>query len=190
MLPENISTFCSKQTLKIAWSAFEVCLSGFAVQEVKRNVRGKGYVRGWLGPTLLGLSQLEDFRVSLISLLQVDCSSANGWVRYLDLHFMYLLATSLSVIYASLDYLFGILCTTDQANVCLCFFFCKSLSSYIRILSLFIIYEAYFVLSVALEQALRGAPSNYVSGIWILLSCQISANQRECKQTLKNTCQR
>ena len=78
MLPENISTFCSKQTLKIAWSAFEVCLSGFAVQEVKRNVRGKGYVRGWLGPTLLGLSQLEDFRVSLISLLQVGCSSANG----------------------------------------------------------------------------------------------------------------
>ena len=85
---------------------------------------------------------------------------------------------------------FGILCTTDQANV---FFFIsfipKSLSSYIRILSLFIIYDSYFAFSLALEQALRGAPSNYVSGIWILLCCQISANQRECKQTLKNTCQ-
>ena len=44
-------------------------------------------------------------------------------------------------------------------------FFPKSLSSYIRILSLFIIYDSYFALSLALEQALRGAPSNYVSGI-------------------------
>ena len=60
---------------------------------------------------------------------------------------------------------FGILCTTDQANVflfvCLVFFFFqlffpKSLSSYIRILSLFIIYDSYFALSLSLEQALRG----------------------------------
>ena len=46
-----------------------------------------------------------------------------------------------------------------------------------------------FALSLALDQALRGASSNYVSGISMLLSVQISANQRECKQTLKNTCQ-
>ena len=66
---------------------------------------------------------------------------------------------------------FGILCTTDQANVFFFqLFFPKSLSSYIRILSLFIIYDSYFALSLALEQALLGAPSNYVSGIWILLS--------------------
>ena len=68
-------------------------------------------------------------------------------------------------------------------------FFPKSLSSYIRLLSLFIIYDSYFTLSLALDQALRGASSNYVSGISMLLSFQISANQRECKQTLKNTCQ-
>ena len=109
---------------------------------------------------------------------------------------MFLLATSLSVIYASLDLAlhqnwlyeynswfgkFGILCTTDQANVFFVqLFFPKSLSSYIRLLSLFIIYDSYFTLSLALEQALRGAPSHYVSGIWILLSClsfpPISAN--------------
>ena len=128
------------------------------------------------------------------------------WLSSIPLHFMYLLATPLSVIYASLDYAFtiridfyeynswfgkfGILCTTDQANFFFFqLFFPKSLSSYIRLLSLFIIYDSYFTLSLALDQALRGASSNYVSGISMLLSFQISANQRECKQTLKNTCQ-
>ena len=120
---------------------------------------------------------------------------------------MFLLATSLSVIYASLDLAFtiridftsttaGLASLASYVQLTKSMFFCffliifpQSLSSYIRILSLFIIYDSYFALSLALEQALRGAPSNYVSGNWILLSCQISANQRECKQTLKNTCQ-
>ena len=109
---------------------------------------------------------------------------------------MYLLATSLSVIYASFDYTFTIRIDFTSTTAGLAslasyvqlanprFFFQllfpKSLSSYIRILSLFTIYDSYFELSLALEQALRGAPSHYVSGIWILLSClrfpPISAN--------------
>ena len=109
---------------------------------------------------------------------------------------MYLLATSLSAIYATFDYAFTIRIdfTSTTAGLAslasyvqlpkLRFFFRllfpKRLSSYMRILSLFIIYDSYFTLSLALEQALRGAPSHYVSGIWILLSClsfpPISAN--------------
>ena len=87
---------------------------------------------------------------------------------------------------------FGILCTTDQANVFIFFFnyfspkVCPPILGYFH-------YSLYmtliFALSLALDQALRGASSNYVSGISMLLSFQISANQRECKQTLKNTCQ-
>ena len=118
---------------------------------------------------------------------------------------MYLLATSLSAIYATFDYAFTIridftsttaglasLASYVQLTKLRFFFrllFPKRLSSYMRILSLFIIYDSYFTLSLALDQALRGASSNYVSGISMLLSFQISANQRECKQTLKNTCQ-
>ena len=109
---------------------------------------------------------------------------------------MYLLATSLSAIYATFDYAFTIridftsttaglasLASYVQLTKPRFFFrllFPKRLSSYMRILSLFIIYDSYFTLSLALEQALRGAPSHYVSGIWILLSClsfsPISAN--------------
>ena len=109
---------------------------------------------------------------------------------------MYLLASSLSVIYSSFDYAFTIRIdfTSTTAGLAslasyvqltepkffLKLLFPKSLSSYMRILSLFIIYDAYFVLSLALAQALRGAPSHYVSRIWILLSClsfpPISAN--------------
>ena len=109
---------------------------------------------------------------------------------------MYLLATSLSAIYATFDYAFTIridftsttaglasLASYIQLTKPRFFFrllFPKRLSSYMRILSLFIIYDSYFTLSLALEQALRGAPSHYVSGIWILLSClsfpPISAN--------------
>ena len=109
---------------------------------------------------------------------------------------MYLLATSLSAIYATFDYAFTIridftsttaglasLASYVQLTKPRFFFrllFLKRLSSYMRILSLFIIYDSYFTLSLALEQALRGAPSHYVSGIWILLSClsfpPISAN--------------
>ena len=109
---------------------------------------------------------------------------------------MYLLATSLSAIYATFDYAFTIridftsttaglasLASYVQLTKPRFFFrllFPKRLSSYMRILSLFIIYDSYFTLSLALEQALRGAPSHYLSGIWILLSClsfpPISAN--------------
>ena len=109
---------------------------------------------------------------------------------------MYLLATSLSAIYATFDYAFTIridftsttaglasLASYVQLTKPRFFFrllFPKRLSSYMRILSLFIMYDSYFTLSLALEQALRGAPSHYVSGIWILLSClsfpPISAN--------------
>ena len=109
---------------------------------------------------------------------------------------MYLLTTSLSAIYATFDYAFTIridftsttaglasLASYVQLTKPRFFFqllFPKRLSSYMRILSLFIIYDSYFTLSLALEQALRGAPSHYVSGIWILLSClsfpPISAN--------------
>ena len=109
---------------------------------------------------------------------------------------MYLLATSFSAIYATFDYAFTIridftsttaglasLASYVQLTKPRFFFrllFPKRLSSYMRILSLFIIYDSYFTLSLALEQALRGAPSHYVSGIWILLSClsfpPISAN--------------
>ena len=109
---------------------------------------------------------------------------------------MYLLATSLSAIYATFDYAFTIridftsttaglasLASYVQLTKPRFFFrllFPKRLSSYMRILSLFIIYDSYFTLSLALEQALRGAPSHYVSGIWILLTClsfpPISAN--------------
>ena len=109
---------------------------------------------------------------------------------------MYLFATSLSAIYATFDYAFTIridftsttaglasLASYVQLTKPRFFFrllFPKRLSSYMRILSLFIIYDSYFTLSLALEQALRGAPSHYVSGIWILLSClsfpPISAN--------------
>ena len=96
---------------------------------------------------------------------------------------MCLLATSLSVIYAALDYAFTIRINLTSTTAGLArlasyvqltkpmfffffqLFFPKSLSSYIRILSLFIIYDSYFALSLALEQALLGAPSNYVSGI-------------------------
>ena len=146
-------------------------------------------------------------RVELIERLlgQFDKSSS-GWLFDTSPFHVSLSNIFKRIIYASLDYAFtirtdftswfskfGILCTTDQANVFFCFFFQlffpKRLSSYIRILSFFIIYDSYFALSLALEQALRGAPSNYVSGIWILLTCQISTNQRECKLTLKNTCQ-
>ena len=109
---------------------------------------------------------------------------------------MYLLATSLSAIYATFDYASTIRIDFTSTTAGLAslasyvqltkprFFFWllfpKRLSSYMRILSLFIIYDSYFTLSLALEQALRGAPSHYVSGIWILLSClsfpPISAN--------------
>ena len=109
---------------------------------------------------------------------------------------MYLLATSLSAIYATFDYAFTIridftsttaglasLASYVQLTKPRFFFrllFPKRLSSYMRILSLFIIYDSYFTLSLALEQALWGAPCHYVSGIWILLSClsfpPISAN--------------
>ena len=108
---------------------------------------------------------------------------------------MYLLATSLSVIYASLDYAFTIRIdfTSTTAGLASLASYVqltilpKSLSSYVRILSLFMIYDSYFGLSLAVKQALRGAPSDYVSGIWIILSCQISANQGECKKHWKTS---
>ena len=53
---------------------------------------------------------------------------------------------------------FGILCTTDLANVFFFFqlFFPKSLSSYIRLLSLFIIYDSYFCLIISLGSSSPG----------------------------------
>ena len=129
------------------------------------------------------------------------------WLSSIPLHFMYLLVTPLSVIYASLDYAFTIRIdfTSTTAGLAslasyvqltkpmFCFFFnyfspkvCPPILGYFH-------YSLYmtliFTLSLALDHALPGASSNYVSGISMLLSFQISANQRECKQRLKNTCQ-
>ena len=95
------------------------------------------------------------------------------WLSSIPLHFMYLLATPLSVIYASLDYAFtiridfyeynswfgkfGILCTTDQANVFFVqLFLPKSLSSYIRLFSLFIIYDSYFCRIISIGSSSPG----------------------------------
>ena len=128
------------------------------------------------------------------------------WLSSIPLHFMYLLATPLSVIYASLDYAFTIRIDFTSTTAGL-----ASLASYVQLTKPMFFFFNYFspkvcppilgyfhyslymtlifALSLALDQALRGASSNYVSGISMLLSFQISANQRECKQTLKNTCQ-
>ena len=119
---------------------------------------------------------------------------------------MYLLATSLSAIYATFDYAFTIRIDFTSTTAGL-----ASLASYVQLTKPMFFFFNYFspkvcppilgyfhyslymtlifALSLALDQALRGASSNYVSGISMLLSFQISANQRECKQTLKNTCQ-
>ena len=110
---------------------------------------------------------------------------------------MYLLATSLSAIYATFDYAFTIRIDFTSTTAGL-----TSLASYVQLTKPRFFFFNYFsqnvcppiwgyfhyslymthnfTLSLALEQALQGAPSHYVSGIWILLSClsfpPISAN--------------
>ena len=95
------------------------------------------------------------------------------WLSSIPLHFMYLLATPLSVIYASLDYAFTIridftsttaglasLASYVQLTKPMFFFFQlffpKSLSSYIRLLSLFIIYHSYFCLIISFGSSSPG----------------------------------